>query len=103
MLIPWHHSPAHRFVPNMLYIVTAATFKKANFFRGPNRLELLQNSLLETLEKYRWQVQAWAVFPNHYHFVAKSPEARPSLDSLIKELHSITAHEVNRLDMVKGR
>lgn len=87
----------------MIYMVTAGTLNKEHFFRGDDRLELLQNALLEILDKYGWIVQAWAVFVNHYHFVAKSPKTESSLSGLIKELHSITAREVNCLDLVYGR
>jgi putative transposase len=63
----------------------------------------LQDALLATLEKHDWIVQAWAVFVNHYHFVAEAPENNSSLNLLIKEFHATTAIEVNRLDVTKGR
>jgi len=53
-------------------MVTAGTYYKAPFFRGADRLKYLCGMLLEFAEKYAWQLQAWAVFPNHYHFVALS-------------------------------
>ena len=37
------------------------------------RLEFLHDSLLGLAEEYGWNLQAWAVFSNHYHFVAMSP------------------------------
>jgi putative transposase len=103
MTTSWHHSPTHLFVPGMLYIVTGATLNKLPFFRGADRLQLLQDKLLETLEKHGWIVQAWAVFVNHYHFIAQAPKIGTSLSTLIRELHSVTALEVNRLDMKDGR
>lgn len=103
MTIPWHHSPEHRFTPGMTYIVTAGTLDKLHFFNSPDRLVILQKTLLETLERHDWVVQAWAVFVNHYHFVARSPDVGFTLNSLIQELHSISSREVNRLDMIQGR
>jgi putative transposase len=103
MTSTWHHSPLHLFIPGATYIVTGATFEKAYFFHGPERLELLQELLLQTLEKFEWIVQAWAVFVNHYHFIARASKIRDSLSLLIKELHSVTAREVNRLDNAIGR
>jgi putative transposase len=103
MTIPWHHSPVHIFVPGEIYIVTGATLDKAYFFQGPERLEFLQEILLLTLEKFEWIVHAWAVFANHYHFVAKASEIKDSLHLLIQEFHSATALEVNRLDRISGR
>jgi putative transposase len=49
-----------------------------------------------------WNLQAWSVFPNHYHFVAES--ASPAnLSSTIGRLHSLTAHSVNNRDHKIGR
>jgi len=53
-------------------MVTAGTYLKQPIFRGAQRLECLCDLLLELAEKYGWDLQAWAVFPNHYHFVALS-------------------------------
>jgi putative transposase len=103
MTIPWHHSPPHRFIPGLTYMITGATLNKEPFFHGPDRLKYLQEQLLATLKNHGWIVQAWAVFANHYHFIAIAPETEASLSGLIKELHSITAHEANRLDLVCGR
>ena len=103
MTIPWHHSPAHRFIPGMIYIVTAGTLNKNHHFKGPDRLEFLQEALLRTLEKHQWKPHVWSVFVNHYHFIARPSEKQAPLSALIKELHSITAREVNRLDRTCGR
>lgn len=55
------------------------------------------------LDDYNWLAQAWAVFSNHYHFVAKSPVEATSLKSMIQRLHSQTSREVNKLDEAPGR
>jgi putative transposase len=103
MTTSWHHGPPHVFVPEGIYIVTGGTLDKAHFFKGADRLEFLQDTLLATLEKFGWIIQAWAVFVNHYHFIAQALQTQDSISSLIKELHSITAREVNRLDGIVGR
>ena len=94
----WPHSPVHRLSEAGTFMVTAGTYKKEPIFRLAKRLEFLCATLLNTVEKHSWILQAWAVFPNHYHFVAISPAAACSLRSVIQELHSLTAREVNRLD-----
>jgi putative transposase len=51
-------------------------------------------------------LEAWAVFPNHYHFVAHSPQEErgaASLSTMLGILHSRTAQWVNRLDGTNGR
>src|SRR4030095_10106178 len=52
-----------------VFIVTAATLHKSHVFQGSQRLELLQTRLLSMAKQYGCQLEAWAVFPNHYHFV----------------------------------
>ena len=109
----WPHSPVHRVYEAGTYMVTAGTYLKKPLFRGPERLRYLCEMLLELAEKYQWQLQAWAVFPNHYHFVGLSPEpisekrqqaaALQTLAEFTKHLHSITAIQVNRWDQAAGR
>ena len=102
----WPHAPLHRLSESGTFIVTAGTYQKQHFFRGKDRLEFLQFTLLETLAKFDWQLEAWAVFSNHYHFVAHSPQAAPGASSLakaIQELHSKTAKWVNQQDCQPGR
>ena len=103
MQLPWHHRPTHRFLPEMIYIVTAGTLHKAHYFKGDKRLTLLQSILLNTLDKHGWIIQAWAIFANHYHFIAISPPAGASLKALIRELHSVSSQAINRLDGIHGR
>lgn len=99
----WHHAPVHVFVPNALYMVTGATLHKQHFFRGCERLSLLQENLLKFFVYYGWEVSAWAVFSNHYHVVAKSPESAKSLSDLLKQFHAQASKAVNALDGVAGR
>lgn len=99
----WHHSPMHLFVPNTMYMVTASTLGKQHTFRGDDRLQILQDALFEVAEAYDWELQAWAIFSNHYHFIARSPEDATTLKKMIQRLHSQTSRAVNRLDGLSGR
>ena len=99
----WHHSPAHVFEPNTMYMVTASTLRKYHYFRGDDRLRMVNDTLLDVAGALRWGLEAWAIFSNHYHFVARSPGTADTLRSLIQRLHSRTAREVNGLDGAPGR
>lgn len=99
----WHHSPFHVFVPGAAYMVTAGTLHKAHFFGSNDKLKMLQDTLCRQSQELGWNLQSWAVFSNHYHFVAIAPESGQALTALIRHLHSITAREVNRLDMTPTR
>jgi len=60
--------------------------------------------MLLSLAKGRgWQLEAWAILANHYHFVARGqPDSMPMGDFL-RELHSRSAIELNRFDGIEGR
>ena len=100
---PWPHAPVHRLTPSGVYMVTAATLRKELLFRGAERLTLLEDRLLSFAKKYNWQLEAWAVFPNHYHFVARSEDGAVNLKRFVIHLHADTARELNRMDQAEGR
>ena len=99
----WQHSPVHWQTEAGAYIVTGATHGKHHLFRDPKVLTFVHDQLIGLAEQYEWKLQAWAVFSNHYHFVALSPENAKTLQRLIRHLHSVTAREVNLRDGTAGR
>jgi len=102
----WPHAPVHRLSEPGTYFVTAGTYQKSHHFRGPKRMGVLHRGLLQVTRNAGWQLEAWAVFSNHYHFVAHSPENAGdagSLSYVLGSLHEKTAKWINRLDDQKGR
>ena len=99
----WHHAPRHRFEPESVYFVTASTYERHLFFRDATRLDYLLRILFEQMKRFHWDLQAWAVMGNHYHFVAYCGEKPESLQAIIRAVHSITAIYLNRLDRTAGR
>lgn len=98
----WPHSPLHRVTQGGTYIVTAATYGQQPLFGTRSRLSFLCQSLQKFSTRYDWSLQAWAVFPNHYHFVGTSSSGF-TLRTLIRHLHSATARELNQKDDRPGR
>jgi putative transposase len=98
----WPHAPVHRVDPAGVYMVTAATYWQIPIFNSAIKLGLLQARLFKTCEKYEVKLEAWCIFPNHYHFIGTASRSA-SIGSLVKELHTLTAREVNRLDQVTAR
>ena len=85
-------------------MVTAGTYRKVHQFHGDERRDLLHDLLLELAAEYGWSLEAWAVFANHYHLVARSPESgAESLSRFLKHLHSVSARELNKWDRAPGR
>jgi len=104
--IAWPHAPVHQLATNGTYFVTCGTYFKAHHFQSASRLAVLQRGLLKLARYYRWQLEAWAIFSNHYHFIAHSPTDQgtaSSLPEMLNELHKKTAIWVNKLDGCRGR
>lgn len=99
----WPHAPKHQLSNNGTFFVTASTYNKMHHFRGANRLGVLCRGLLKVAEEYGWQLEAWAVFSNHYHFIGHSPqedESAESLSPMIKRLHATTASWIQKIESV---
>ena len=99
----WPHAPVHRLDSAGTYIVTAATLNKELLFSGSANLNLLEGKLLSLAKAYEWSLQAWAVFPNHYHFVGRTESDSGNLLLFLKHLHADSARELNRRDNTIGR
>ncbi len=102
-IIDWPHAPPHRLTERGTYFVTASTHHRAHHFRSSERLEVAQRGLLKLAAQYGWDLEAWAVFSNHYHFIAKSPSDPSSLSPMLSELHVKLSSLANKLDHAPGR
>ena len=103
---PWPHAPPHALSESGTYLVTAGTYLRQHHFLGSDRLRVLHRGLLTVSVEFGWQLEAWAVFSNHYHFIAHSPagaDSAESLGSMLGKLHGRTANWINRLDQQPGR
>jgi putative transposase len=102
----WPHAPLHQLSEGGTFIVTSGTYQKEHFYSTEERLKGLHGGLLKYAAKYDWRLEAWAVFPNHYHFVAHSPEdaqdGAASLSLLLADYQHATSW-VNGLDRQEGR
>ena len=99
----WPRAPVHRIGSDGIYMVTGATLRKVHLFNGGERLSLLENELLTLAKQYRWHFQAWAVFGNHYHLIARGQPEASRLDAFLKHLHSNSARTLNSIDGLAGR
>ncbi|MFT5469408.1 MAG: putative transposase [Verrucomicrobiales bacterium] len=102
----WPHAPVHRLAESGTFFVTAGTYRKERFFGSRRRLRMLHDELLKHAKRFKWRLEAWAVFSNHYHFVAHSPEKESdarSLSVFLATLHGKTSATVNEWDDAKGR
>jgi putative transposase len=91
----WPHGPAHWLFETGLYIITAGTYRKLPHLDSPARLDFFQNSLFQYATEFGWDLRAWAVLANHYHFVAASPTEARTLRKFLGKLHMKTARKLN--------
>ncbi|MFO7899195.1 MAG: transposase [Planctomycetota bacterium] len=99
----WPHAPVHKIERAGIYMVTAGTYRKVPLIGSKDKLTVVRNMLFETALDFGWELQAWAILANHYHFVAISPKRAASLRKFIRTLHSKTAIQLNRMDGTAGR
>ena len=99
----WPHAPVHRLSEHGTFIVTASTLNRQHYFRSEESLTILENKLLELARQYSVVLEAWAVFSNHYHFVAHTTGLKNQIADLIARVHDATAEHVNQRDQQPGR
>jgi len=97
------HNPPHYFVSNAMYMVTGAIVHKQPLLSEDRRKEFFLKTLFEKTTLFGWDMEAWAVLNNHYHFIGQSPEDSTTLAKLLQQVHSITAIQINRWDNSPGR
>ncbi len=103
---PWPHAPTHQLGTRGAYFVTVGTYRKEHHFRGARRLRVLQRGLLTVARDFGWRLEAWAIFSNHYHFIAHAPATADdgsSLSQMLGVLHTKTARWVDKLDGAPNR
>jgi putative transposase len=104
--IPWPHAPEHRLSVRGTYFVTASTYLRQHYFKGKIRLAVLHRGLLKVAADFGWQLEAWTVFSNHYHFVGHSPadqDTAENMSRMLGLLHEKTAKWINKLDTAPAR
>jgi putative transposase len=99
----WPHAPVHRLADNAVYFVTGSTLHKQHLFDMPQKLDLIECLLLSLARKAGWQLEAWAILANHYHFVARgNPDSR-NLGEFLHDWHGVSARELNLAEGVIDR
>lgn len=97
------HTPPHWLFEQGIYMVTAGTYRKFPYWNTAERRDFFLNALFDRAAEFDWQLQAWAILPNHYHFIALSPDNPGNLRKFLSKLHMNTAKRVNEWDGRPGR
>jgi putative transposase len=99
----WPHAPPHHFMPQGVYIITAATLHRKPLFDSSAKLDLLRDTTLDLAKNYALILQAWAFFSNHYHVVISFENSATSHRDFMRHLHRELAIRLNRLDCTPNR
>ncbi len=98
----YRHAPAHLFLADYHYFITAGTYGKRPYFDSDDKKEILFNTIRETLRENHGELQGWVILANHYHILAKLEDAF-LLPQIIRKIHSISAILVNTSSKQPGR
>ena len=99
----WPHAPLHWFEDTGSYFITAGTYQKQLVFKTADDLTYLQETMFASGESEGVDFHGWSFFPNHYHVVVHTEENAKKLRTLIHDVHSITAKELNARYEEPGR
>ncbi|HBC88575.1 MAG TPA: hypothetical protein DCZ94_16635 [Lentisphaeria bacterium] len=99
----WPHSPVHRLSERGAYMVTSGTYHRELLLNSHRKLTFFQDCLFDISKEFGWNLQAWAVMGNHFHFIASSPENPGNLRTFISKLHTLTSKKFNEMDNSQGR
>jgi putative transposase len=103
----WPHAPPHQLSKNGIYMVTSGTYAKQHFFNTHEKLKAIQDGLFKYATQFGWIMEAWAVFSNHYHFVARSPTPHEAetvnLSEFLNRFHANSAKWLNEQDCTPER
>jgi len=98
----WPHGPAHWLFEPGLYMITARTYQKLPHLHSAMRLDFFVGSLFDYATDFEWNLRAWAVLSNHYHFVGASSKPA-TLQKFLGKLHMKTVKQLNLWDNTPSR
>ena len=98
----YRHAPAHLFLTDYPYFITAGTYGRKSYFDSNEKKELLFNTICEILKKDLSELHGWVILSNHYHILIKLKDAF-HLPQIIRKIHSKSAILMNKLSKQPGR
>ena len=95
------HQPPHIYLDNTIYFISVHTFDDLPSLNDKRKKELLK-LVLELLEKYNFNLFAYAILENHYHLLLKVLNAKYLAD-LFQNLHGSLSFKWNKEDNLEGK
>jgi putative transposase len=96
------HRPVHFSVADGCYFITAATLHHQPLLHSAARRGWFVECVHADADHFGAELVAWVVLPDHYHLIARVPEAA-TVACWMRRLHTHTALVLNREDRTSGR
>ena len=96
------HNPAHIFVDDSLYFLTAAIYMKRPLLASSELKGLLLEVMQGTFERFNWEFQHWVILDNHYHLLVKSRRGS-DLSNIVKHIHSVSGFHIKKFTQAQSR
>ncbi|MBD3359384.1 MAG: hypothetical protein GF365_01595 [Candidatus Buchananbacteria bacterium] len=96
------HIPCHVYLDDQIYFITARTIKAKRFFNNEEKIRILSNKIILTVEKFNLKLFAWSVLMNHYHllFLLKNGNKLPAI---IRSINGGASYDLNKFENMPGR
>ena len=100
-LIKHPKRPAHLFLDNTTYFITASIWKHRKLLDDDLKTQL-QSLLHDVLSQYGWQLDHWVILDDHYHLLCKSKQGR-DLPKILSKIHSLSSKAIKAKHAIDGR
>jgi putative transposase len=87
------HTPAHLFLDDTPYFVTAAIYQKRPVLKNPELKHQLHVIIQEHCNACGWELHHWVILDNHYHVLGKSRDGN-DLTTIFKGIHGNSARVI---------
>jgi putative transposase len=95
------HRPLHIFLDDTYYFITLSTFHRQPFFDTDQKKSLIQQTLTDACNTYKYDLTAWVILNNHCHFELKVNNSL-LLPKFIRSIEGKSAIELNKLLATPG-
>ncbi|CAG1020255.1 REP-associated tyrosine transposase [Patescibacteria group bacterium] len=84
------NNPAHLFIDNSPYFITAAIYQKRNLLVSDFIKNYLIKVIQESFAERNWLLKDWVILDNHYHLLAISDKGT-DLSKIINKIHTLSS------------
>ena len=99
-LVKHPHRPAHLFVDNAAYFISAATYQHQKHLDVACK-DYHQKLLHQIFAQYQWQLAHWVILDNHYHLLCHSNKG-VDLPKIMAKLHALSSQYIKAQTNIEG-